>query len=368
MIIAINVKRHTTAIGTYNYLINCCTHLAATHGNCVFVFISNQTIILPKSLPNTQCLLLPQKFNNSISTSYWYNYTLPAAVKKCKANILLHIDGVIALKVNIPQYTLANEIGDNSTEVAIGNFFKKKQSIFFKTAAAIFVQTDISKVYIQQMFKIDVKKIHVVLPGFNPQFVATNWQQQQAIKEQYTNGVDYFLHTSNLTETTVIIALLKAFTLFKKRQKSNMKLVFLAQEIATNNDVINSLQQYKYKSDIVVLVDKHIDVVCGLTAAAYACIQTDPHQNNFTAYFNIMQCNAPLIVAENTHTIEILQQAALYVNPTDIQAIAQAMMLVFTNEDKRNQYIQVANTISKEYSWHKMAATFWQHLATIANN
>jgi glycosyltransferase involved in cell wall biosynthesis len=367
MIIAINLTRNATAIGPYNFLIDCCTHIAQAKSNYFFVFISNQTIELPKSLPNIQCIILPQKFSNSISTAYWYNYTLPAAIKKCKANVLLHIDGAAALKINIPQYIFANEIESNSATLYTSNFIKKKQALFFNKVAAIFVQTSISKTYIQQKFGLDANKIHVVLPGFNKQFVATSWQQQQAIKEQFTNGLDYFLHTSNLTETAVVINVLKAFTQFKKRQKSNMKLVLLANKIAKNNEVINSLSQYKYRADVVVLIDKKDEVVCGLTAAAYACIQTEPHQNNFAAYLNIMQCKVPLIVAENIHTMEILQQATLYVNPTDVQAIAQAMMLVFTNEDKRNQCIQAASTFSNEYSWHKMAATFWQHLVATVN-
>ena len=366
MIIAINVRRHSTAVGTYNFVINCCTHLATMHPNSVFVCISNQTIKLPKSLPNIQCILLPQPFNNSISTAYWYNYTLPAAIKKCKANILLHIDGVTALKVNIPQYTFANEMDDGNAKVVTDKFITKKQMLFFNKATAIFVQTNISKVLIQQKLGIDTKKIKVILPGFNQQFVAINWQQQQAIKEQYTNGVDYFLHASNLTHTAEIIQVLKAFTQFKKRQKSNMKLVLLAHNITTDNAVINSLQLYKHKADIVLLVDENSAAVCNLTAAAYACIQTEPHQNNFTAYLNIMQCNVPLIVAESLHTSEILQQAALYVNSTDAQALAQAMMLLFTNEDKRNQYIHTATTLSNQYNWQQTATTFWQQIATMA--
>ena len=367
MIIAINLTRNTTAIGPYNFLIDCCTHIALAKSNYFFVFISNQTIVLPKSLPNIQCIVLSQKFSNSISTAYWYNYTLPAAIKKCKANILLHIDGAAALKINIPQCTFANEIESNAATLYTSNFIKKKQALFFNKVAAIFVQTSISKTYIQQKFGLDANKINVVLPGFNKQFEAISWQQQQATKEQYTNGVDYFLHASNLTQTDDIINILKAFTQFKKRQKSNMKLVLLANKIATNNEVINSLQLYKHKADIVVLIDESIKVISKITAAAYACIQTEYHQNNFTQYLNIMGCNVPLIVAENKYTNEILQHAALYVNNTDVQAIAQAMILLFTNEGKRNDYLLAANTLINQYSWHKTVNSFLQHIIALDN-
>lgn len=60
-----------------------------------------------------------------------------------------------------------------------------------------------------------------VRPAFQP----LPWEEKIKVKEQYTAGTEYFLYAGSFRPGKNLVNLLKAFSLFKKRQQSNWKLV-----------------------------------------------------------------------------------------------------------------------------------------------
>ena len=52
-----------------------------------------------------------------------------------------------------------------------------------------------------------------------------DWEEKELIKEKYADGKAYFLFSGDINQRSNLINLLKAFSFFKKRQKSNMLLL-----------------------------------------------------------------------------------------------------------------------------------------------
>ncbi|HMP87556.1 MAG TPA: hypothetical protein PKE63_09785, partial [Lacibacter sp.] len=72
---------------------------------------------------------------------------------------------------------------------------------------------------------------------------------REAVKEQVTGGVEYFLYTGSLAAGGQVLRLLKAFSAFKKRQQSSMRLV-LAGAVPRKQEAAfkKMLSTYKYRA------------------------------------------------------------------------------------------------------------------------
>jgi glycosyltransferase involved in cell wall biosynthesis len=65
-----------------------------------------------------------------------------------------------------------------------------------------------------------------------------------------------------------------------------------------------------------------------------------------------MQCGAPVITSNTSSLPEVVSDAGFLINPTDTQAISQAMLALYQNkENLRNQLRQKSLARAKKFSW-----------------
>ena len=80
-----------------------------------------------------------------------------------------------------------------------------------------------------------------------------------------------------------------------------------------------------------------------------------------------MQMNAPVLTSSTSAMEEITGRDALYFNPEDVNDIADKMMMIYKDEDKRNQLIEKGKKIAAKYSWKKSADLLWKAVLEAAN-
>ena len=84
-------------------------------------------------------------------------------------------------------------------------------------------------------YKISPEKISVVYSAAKQIFQPIDFEKQAAVKEKFTEGKEYFIYIGAIHPRKNLLNLLKAFSIFKRRLKSSMKLV-LAGRLAWKND------------------------------------------------------------------------------------------------------------------------------------
>lgn len=152
-----------------------------------------------------------------------------------------------------------------------------------------------------------------------------------------------------------ITTLLKAFSLFKKRQQSNWKLV-ITSPIKINETVLQ-LQAYKYRDDIVLITIANSNKeFYEQGAGAYATI--DLAYSGLSIYnLESMKAGVPVLAytAPGMGNIEGIQQ----IKTNDIADIADGIMLLYKDEVLRNDLIEKGKTIAAQYSWEQSTNIFW---------
>ena len=154
--------------------------------------------------------------------------------------------------------------------------------------------------------------------------------------------------------------LLKAFSLFKKRQQTGMKLVFIGRLAWKYESFTASLKTYKYRNDVVLTWYVPEEELVNIIGAAYGMVYPSLFEGFGVPVLEAMKCEVPVITSYGSAMQEIAKEAALYADPAHHTDIADKMMLLYKDENLRKEMIQKGKQVIKEYNWDNTAALLWQ--------
>ena len=317
-------------------------------------FIIGGTHLSEISLRN--CTFLTAEPKSILFKKLWYDYKLPAIFKKFKIDVFVNLDNICSLKTKLPQLLLVPDIS------SFLNSSKKNTIPFLEKASSIISFSQTHKNEICKKFNVAENKITVIYIGPSQDFITLETTETEDIKEKYAEGKEYFLFNGQINSGNNLINLLKAFSFFKKRQKSNMQLVICTKSVLPSNAFVESLKSYKYRNEVKLLVGLPQSEMVKITASAYTLVFATNENNNYLQLLQAMQSNVPAIVSNSLLMNEICGDAVLYTDPAVFENIADKMMLLFKDENKRNELIQNGKNQSAQYSAARTSELLWQNI------
>jgi glycosyltransferase involved in cell wall biosynthesis len=319
----------------------------------VFVFGENITPIV-----------LTPPARHPILWKYWFDLKVPAVLRKIKADVFLSADGFCSLATRIPQCLVVHDLGF----LRFPSAYKKSHRIFYKHYVPRFISksrtvatvSEFSKADIVQTYHTPADRIRVVYSAAKDRFKPLSWEEKDKIKEKYTEGREFFIYVGAIQPRKNLMNLLKAFSLFKKRQQTNMKLVLAGRVAWKSGDFLELLRTYKYRQDVVLTHYLPEDELAQLTASAYALVYPSVFEGFGVPVLEGMKCDVPVLTSKDSSMAEIGGTAALYFDPQDPKDIADRLMLIYKDERLRSELITKGRTVAENYSWEKTSDALWE--------
>jgi glycosyltransferase involved in cell wall biosynthesis len=254
-------------------------------------------------------------------------------MKKLKVDVLLSVDTIV----------------DTAKKqcLVIGNPDKRMQKTDPGKMESVFCLSETVKSNLGEQYASNAKKINLIYggPSLDPQLLSED--EKAAVKEKYTDGKEYFLYRGSFDSPNVV-QLLKAFSIFKKRQKSNMKMVLLGEDNSDKKAFSVLLNTYKYREDVVLAHEENIEIE--LVSAAFAYIQ--PYRSNSLCFvFDALQNNIPALVDASSPLIEIDSEAVLCFDTHSAEDIADALMRIYKDEQLYRELIEKGKRLIEKDNW-----------------
>jgi glycosyltransferase involved in cell wall biosynthesis len=186
----------------------------------------------------------------------------------------------------------------------------------------------------------------------------TKSEEKLAIKQEYAQGCEYFVFTGAVHPRKNIMNLLRAFTLFKKKQRSSMKLLIIGRYAWKSQAIKEMIENHPFKEDVIHYNYMQVDELCKVIGAAYALTFVSLLEGFGIPALEAIQCNVPVIVADNSSLPEVAGNAGLYVDPNNVEDIADKLCLLYKNEHLRSQLIANCAQQAAKFSWNKSAIDF----------
>jgi glycosyltransferase involved in cell wall biosynthesis len=332
-----------------------------------FIIITGQAdanIFLPGK--NVTPVITRQPVHNPFLRKLWFDFKLPAVLKRYKADVFVSWDGFCSMTTQLPQCILLLDLTffyNTSVIKSSGLFFYKRYIPKFldKSNTIVSVSGSLKK-DLSLHYKIREDKIAVVYPAAKEIFLPINEREKEETKTKYSNEKNYFIYTGVIHSRKSLMTVLKAFSVFKKRQKSNWKLLVTGILKKENKAFQNTIKTYKYREDIVLTGPGKDEDLVKLVGSAYAMIQPIQWDKVGIDMLGAMSCHVPVIALDNPSIKEIAGDAVLYANPDDHTDIAEKMMLLYKDETLRDTLVEKGKTVVSKHSWDKTAGLLWQNI------
>ena len=298
---------------------------------------------------------------NPLLLKLWYDVKLPAILKKHDVEILVAGPGVCSLQTNIPQCLVIDDLSylqfPSDTKRGTLFFLRRYMKRFMLKSGSILTGSNFLSEGISQLFPPAKEKIHVIQnPGKN--FHALDENEKDKTRKAYTEGKNYFLFSGPIDHRSNIINLLKAFSVFKKRQKADWKLVIAGSISPRFKKFATDLKTYKYR-DSLVLPERVTEKELGkLTGAAYAMVNPGTAAGWSAMMLAALRSEVPLILSKKSSPGQWADDAVLYIDPSDHTDIAEKMMLIYKDESFRKNMVEKAVRVAGEFTWDKTAEEF----------
>lgn len=295
---------------------------------------------------------------------FWYDVKVPAVLRKYKADVFVSCDGFCSLATKVPQCLVVHDLAF----LHYPSFIKKSHLLFYKKyipkflakAKSIATVSGFSKKDIITHYETEADKIDVVFSAAKEIFCPVSDAIKAEIKNKYTADKEYFVYAGAIHPRKNLMNLLKAFSVFKKRQQTNMKLLLAGRLAWKYESFTESLKSYKYRDDVIMTGYIPEEELVNIIGAAYGMVYPSLLEGFGVPVLEAMQCDVPVITSDNSSMSEIAGDAALYADANSHTDIAEKMMLLYKDEKLRKELIEKGREAVKQYRWDKTASLLWQ--------
>lgn len=208
-----------------------------------------------------------------------------------------------------------------------------------KGEGPIYVFTAFTRESIAKAFPQAKATIKVISPKLNELLQPNDEDARDVVRYQYTQGDAYFLCTAPIHESANIIPLLKGFSQFKKRTNSNMKLVLTGLKGEFSKRILEAIETYKYRNDLVFL-DKLTDTdQRDLLCSTYALVHPCKWERFGLPVLDGLKAGVAVLTAEASSMSELVGMAGMFFNEEDGSEIGEKLIRVYNDEQMRSEMI-----------------------------
>jgi glycosyltransferase involved in cell wall biosynthesis len=327
--------------------------------------IEEEFLLGPNVVPHQ--LFPPAK--HAVLNVIWFEWSVKNILKKLRPDLFFSTDHILCLGWPGKQYCMAHDINFHHIPQDLKWSNRKYYNYFVPKcvhkATRLGTLSEYSKADVVNTYNVNPDKIDIVYCGINSFYEPVNDSVKRNIKEKYAGGADYFIFVGTLHPRKNILRLMQAFEIFKTNTASDMKLLLVGKEMYQTQEM------YAYKDSMlhgkdVIFTGKLKDEELKAVFASASCL-------TFVSYFEgfgiplieAMQCDVPVITSNATSLPEVAGDAALIVDPYNVNDIAQAMERIVKDPLLRQQLIEKGRIRKNIFSWERTSTLLWNSISRI---
>lgn len=231
-------------------------------------------------------------------------------------------------------------------------------------ADIIVTVSQFSKSEIMRVLNVEDDKIKIVSPGANITAFSNKYEAcfVKDVMDKYHVKSEYFIYIGAIGGRKNTERLIESFIEFKKESGADVGLVLVG-HVSTAMELIIKLVQGENQREMISHDIKCIENISEnekivlLQNSLGMCFPTLSEGFGIPA-LEAMAAGAPLIASNAASIPEVTKDAAIYIDPTSVEQITEAMHKVFEEPDLREQLRQKGYTRARELTWEDSIESF----------
>jgi glycosyltransferase involved in cell wall biosynthesis len=315
-------------------------------------------------------ITVPLQARHPILWHIWFEYMIPYFIKKYKIDVFYSSDGYMSLRTKVPTVLVTHDLAYVHFKEHIPKFalwhYQHFIPKYHRKAKSIIAVSEYVKQDIILNFLIPKDKISVAYNAVKNIQDATNSTGLSADKwPEIKPEKPYFIYIGSLHPRKNILNLISAFNQFNKNENHRFNLVLVGR-LAWKSGAIE--EAIKNTSDVIHTGIVSETIKYQLLKDAVSLVYVSLFEGFGIPLLEAMQNGVPVITSNVTSMPEVAGDAALIVDPNDLDQISSAMNTFVNDASIRYEYIQRGNKRYKEFSWVKSAEIIYDRLKESCND
>lgn len=312
----------------------------------------------PGSLPGIpeEAVLIKRALPGRAGWRLWYDWQIPRLVRKHRPDRVMLTGGIAASPLPAPQsiwMPVCANPKDTNTAIPL---YASRLGETLRRAESFFCFSEKDRAWLSARGRVGQDKFRLIRPWPSASATPLSHTDRQTIKDRFAEGREYFYAEVAESREEDMVHLLKAFSIFKKRQLSNLRLLLTGEP---HGDIKEKLETYKYRQDV------HW---CGLDearetrvpAAAYAALYLFSGDSPGTPVLNAWSTGVPVVVTSGTRLAGMAGDAALAASAEDPTALASHLMSLYKDEALRGRLIETGFSRLPAFAAKDSIARLWE--------
>jgi glycosyltransferase involved in cell wall biosynthesis len=231
----------------------------------------------------------------------------------------------------------------------------------------ILTVSEASKRDILHLFNVPPEKIVVVYNAIDSHFSVTPSDEAVArVRERYQLDHQFILYVGNIKPHKNLVRLIEAFDRLRRGGFEDLKLLIIGDQISKLPALRRAVHRHKLHKQVRFLGYLSDDQLAILYRLASAFVFPSLYEGFGLPPLEAMASGTPVVTSNVSSLPEVVGDAAVLVNPYDVDAIVDGVRRVLTDPalaaDMRRKGIERA----REFSWERSVAKTWAVYQTIA--
>lgn len=295
---------------------------------------------------------------------WYYQWSVRKLLNKVKPDIFLSTDGMLVLGSKTKQVAVIHDINflhyPKDLKLLYSLYYNYFVPKFAKQANAIATVSEFSKSDICKNYSIEPSKITVVYNGIQSGYKKLSEQEKNNVINKYTKGKPFFLFVGSQSPRKNLGRLIEAFDQFKTKTKSDFKLLIVGASFWGNKELAQKVDTAKSKEDILFTGRVNQNELEQIMGSAFALTFVSYFEGFGIPLVEAMACEVPIICSNASCMPEIAGDAALYVNPFDVEDIADKLIQLYSSPALVQTVIEKGKERKGNFSWDKTAEKLWE--------
>jgi glycosyltransferase involved in cell wall biosynthesis len=358
MRVAIDARKlHDFGIGTYTR--NLLRHLARIDGDSEYVLLCQQSDLEVGSQlgPNFRTVLEPSP-SYSIREQFhvpWVlyrerpdvfhapHYVLPPAAQ-CRSVVTIHD----CIHLMFPQYLRHR---------AAYAYARLSMWMAVRRSHRILTVSEASKRDIIHFFNVPPEKIVVVYNAIDERFRRAPAEEDVArVRERYQLAQGFVLYVGNIKPHKNLVRLIEAYDMLRHRGFDDLKLLIIGDEISKLPALRRAVHKHKLHKHVRFLGYLPDETLAVLYRLAELFVFPSLYEGFGLPPLEAMACGTPVVTSNVSSLPEVTGDAAVLVDPYEVESIAEGMERVLTNPALSAELRTKGMARAREFSWERSVA------------
>ncbi len=293
----------------------------------------------------------------------WTQLCLSREMSKVKPEVLFvpahAVPFIHPKKTIVTIHDLAYEFYPSSYRSLARSYLKFSTRLSAQWASDIIVPSKATKKDLINLYKVNSEKIHVIPHGYNNQLFKKidNPHEVGLIKKKYglNENDDYLFFVGRLDERKNIIGIVKAFYKVKSQTNFDYKLVLAGKAGVGYEKMQQEIRDLLIENEVNFLGYVPERDLPYLMNGATIFLFPSLYEGFGFPILEAMACGVPVITSKTSSCLEVAGEAAILVNPDNIEEIAESIIRLIADARLRMRLVQQGFRQIEKFSWRKTA-------------